>query len=214
MIRSEICPVLLFGKAPVAGRVKTRLIPSLGAPGAAALYGRMLSRCLQTALQSGVGPVELWCTPSVRHAFFRRFEMEMGVTLRKQPEGDLGRRMAFALGRTLETSRHALLQGTDCPSVTGADLREASSALKEGAEAVLIPSKDGGYVLIGLSRFAPELFSKIPWGTEAVLEETRIRFKSLGWRWHELGQRWDVDTVEDLEQLRNDGFHEILEGGF
>lgn len=71
---------------------------------------------------------------------------------------------------------------------------------------MLVPTEDGGYCLLGLRRYAPILFNDIPWGTELVLEQTRARLRELGWSWHELPERWDVDRPEDVERLKSEGY--------
>jgi uncharacterized protein len=209
MNRSACC-LVIFAKAPVPGGAKTRLIPLLGEEGAALLYEKMVIRSIATATNVGIGPVELWCTPSTEHPFFSRCAEEFGIMLRCQTEGDIGERMAHAFRETLKRSTYVLLMGTDCPSLTGDDLGEAVNALRKGDDAVLIPSEDGGYVLMGLRRYAEELFTGIEWGTEDVLEETRVRLRRLGWRWHELSERWDVDLPEDVERLKREGYMEVL----
>lgn len=200
------CPILIFAKAPITGEVKSRLIPYLGTEGATALYERMVSHALSIAVRSRVGPVELWCTPSTEHPFFLQCEKKFRAKLHRQIEGTLGDRMAYALGRTLETSPMALLIGTDCPSLTSADLITAKEVLERGVTAVVSPAEDGGYVLIGLRQYDSALFEGIHWGTGSVLEETRQRLRGLGWSWRELPERWDVDRPEDVERLRDSGF--------
>ena len=204
------CPVIVFAKAPVPGQVKTRLVASLGVHGASQLYERLASHTLRTALTSGVGPVVLWCTPSTDHPFFRRCADEFNVELHKQSEGDLGRRMADAFQETLKGATQALLIGTDCPSLNGEDLREAALVLGHRADAVMGPTEDGGYVLIGLRTLAPSLFEGVPWGTEEVLSETRRRLRNLGWVWHELPVRWDVDRPEDVKRMIVEGYGAMI----
>ncbi|MBL8419518.1 MAG: glycosyltransferase, partial [Dechloromonas sp.] len=57
----------ILAKAPVPGLAKTRLIPHLGADGAAALQRWLLERIVTTALAADIGPVSLWCTPDIGH---------------------------------------------------------------------------------------------------------------------------------------------------
>ncbi len=102
-------PVIVFAKAPIAGQVKTRLIPALGGAGAAALHRVLVSRAVATALAAKLGPVELCCAPDASHSFFACME----VPLTAQGEGDLGARMHRALAR----SAPALLIGSDCPAL-------------------------------------------------------------------------------------------------
>src|SRR3972149_7533646 len=137
MNRSDCC-LILFARAPIPGEAKTRLIPLLGEEGAAVLYERMLIRSMTRATDAAPGRVELWCTPSADHPFFFGCAERFRVTLFRQPEGDIGERMAHAFRETLKRSRYVLLMGTDCPSLTGEDLKEAFNILREGADAVLI----------------------------------------------------------------------------
>jgi rSAM/selenodomain-associated transferase 1 len=200
------CRLIIFAKAPVPGKVKTRLVPFLGEGPTTLLYEGMVLHTLTTAVNAALGPVDLWCTPSTEHPFFSRCTKEFNICLIKQTDGDLGRRMAHAFRETLKRVSFALLMGTDCPSLTPDDLIDAAIHLKEGTDAVIIPSEDGGYVLIGLRHYVDDLFREVDWGTEKVMEETRIRMRQLGWRWHELPERWDVDRQEDVKRLRLGGF--------
>jgi rSAM/selenodomain-associated transferase 1 len=170
----------------------------LGDQGAADLYRRLARRCLASAKQAAVAPVELWCTPDTDHPFFRDCSRDFGVSLHMQQGEDLGQRMFRALAQGLP----ALIMGSDCISLSAADLREAAAALELGADAVLGPAEDGGYVLLGLARASPALFDGIAWGSDQVLGDTRTRLRQLGWCWYELPVRWDVDRPEDLARLR------------
>ncbi|HEV8260809.1 MAG TPA: TIGR04282 family arsenosugar biosynthesis glycosyltransferase [Burkholderiales bacterium] len=205
--------VLVFARAPVAGSVKTRLIPLLGDHGAAALYRSLVERALVMARESAVGPVELWCTPTSDDDFFAACRDRLHVTLHRQREGDLGARMLNAFEDALTRSRHVLLTGSDCPSLTAADLRAAARALREGRDAVFCPAEDGGYVLVGLSQAMPALFDAMTWGTATVMEETRQRLHNLGWRWHELPVRWDVDRPQDYQRLVREGILSAMNSG-
>ena len=198
--------LIVFARAPVPGRVKTRLIPCLGAAGAAALYKQLVLHTLTIATDARVGLVDLWCTPSLKHPFFLQCAQKFQMRLFNQIEGDLGSRMAHALNETLKRVPQALLIGTDCPSLTVDDLREAVDNLQHGIDAVVGPAEDGGYVMIGLRQYAPDLFTRISWGTESVLNQTRSRLRELGWKWHELSERWDVDRPEDLDRLKREGY--------
>lgn len=92
------CPLIVMAKAPVPGFVKTRLIPALGADGAAALAARLLSHALQEALAAEPGAVELCCAPDAQHPAFDAWRGTPGLTLSAQGEGDLGARMRRAFG--------------------------------------------------------------------------------------------------------------------
>ncbi|TSA15055.1 MAG: glycosyltransferase [Betaproteobacteria bacterium] len=196
------CRILVFAKAPMPGRVKTRLIPVLGEAGAAELQRQMIARTLDTAVAARLGMPELWCDPDPDVPFFADCAKRYGVGLRAQGEGDLGLRMKRALEHALSASTPALLIGCDCPVLTPGYLREAAAALAGGDEAVFGPAEDGGYVLIGLARSPQsQLFDKVAWGTATVMQQTRARLAQGNWRWRELEPVWDVDRPEDLARL-------------
>lgn len=189
-------PVLVFARTPVPGKVKTRLIPAIGAERAANLHRAMVWRSVATAADAGVGPVELWCSPAIEHPYLAELEREFSLTLRLQVGRDLGERMHDAFATS--SGAGALLIGTDCPRLEPGDLRDGAAALGEGADAVLGPAEDGGYYLIGTRRSVPELYAGVSWGSGRVLSKTRENLRDLGWRWHELVPRRDVDRPEDL----------------
>jgi len=193
--------VVVFARAPRPGAVKTRLIPLLGPEGSAALHARMIKHSLGVARKAHIGPVELHCDPDCDDDFLRFCGGRYGANLKPQVEGDLGARMAAALRTILAMRARALLIGSDCPALSIRHLRSADAELRGGAEAVLCPAEDGGYVLVGLSRFSDRLFSDIDWGTQSVIEQTRTRLRELGWRWKELETLWDVDRPEDYARL-------------
>ncbi len=195
------CRLLVFAKAPEPGKVKTRLIPALGAEGAADFHKRLVMHALLAATQSAPGAVELWCSPDTRNPFFAQCGREFGVSLRSQAEGDLGERMRHAFDAALARSPRAVLVGSDIPGLHPGFLRDADRALRDGDECVLGPAEDGGYVLIGLVRTHPELFHGIRWGGPDVLAETHRRIADLHLRCRELPVLWDVDRPEDLERL-------------
>jgi hypothetical protein len=179
--------IIVFAKAPVPGEAKTRLIPRLGAWGAARLHVRLTLHALSTARAANCGPVELHLTR--RHSLFKSARLQRGR--------DLGERMQRAFRR----SRKAILIGTDCPMLSVQDLQRAARWLRGGYDAVLAPAEDGGYALIGLRKSVPRLFQGIEWGSERVYAET-VK-KLAGYRWRALRRVWDLDRPQDLERLRS-----------
>jgi uncharacterized protein len=91
-----------------------------------------------------------------------------------------------------------LLLGSDAPGLTADTVRTAVATLARDSDCVLVPALDGGYVLIGLSVAAPQLFEGIGWGGPEVLEQTRRRCTQLGLRVVELAPCPDIDRPEDL----------------
>ncbi|GAB6044044.1 TIGR04282 family arsenosugar biosynthesis glycosyltransferase [Endothiovibrio diazotrophicus] len=197
--------IQVFAKAPEVGTVKTRLIPLLGAEGAAALHRQLVEHTLGWITAAALAPVELWCAPSPDHPFFAECRVRSGVELQRQQGGDLGERMAFSLHHALARHRQAVLVGTDCPRMDRDHLARALRALGR-ADGVVGPAEDGGYVLIGLRRPAPGLFREVPWGSDRVLAVTRRRAAELAIALEELAPLPDLDRPEDLMRIaRRDG---------
>lgn len=192
--------LIVFAKAPIAGQVKTRLIPVLGQEGATALYRRLLSHQLAVIAPLKGVVVELWAAPDCDHPFLRELATRHPLSCRSQQGRGLGERMQIAFAATLPLGP-VLLVGSDIPSLTLTDYQTAIAALEQGSDAVFIPTEDGGYALIGLNRLHNELFADIDWGSERVMEQTRERLDGLGWQWRELERRWDIDEPADLERL-------------
>lgn len=191
---------IVFAKAPRAGEVKTRLIPLLGAAGAAALHRQLVHRTLVTATDASLGPVELHVAPSTDDAFLQDCARRFGVALIPQHGADLGVRMCNAFDDGLARHGRVIIIGTDCPVLAARHLAGAQAALSSGNDAVLIPAEDGGYALIGLTRCDQRLFEHMAWGGDTVLAATRERLRELKWRWHELETLWDIDRPEDYHR--------------
>jgi rSAM/selenodomain-associated transferase 1 len=192
--------VIVFARAPVAGRAKTRLAARLGDAGAARLQARLTGMALRTALASRCGPVELHATS--QHAFLVHVTRRLNVTLREQRGRDLGERMDRAIRTALRRCRSVVLIGSDCPELRPADLRRAVRWLQSGSEVVLAPAEDGGYALVAARRVAAGMFSDIGWGSSQVYAQSAKRLDGAGCRWRALRTVWDVDRPEDLERLR------------
>jgi rSAM/selenodomain-associated transferase 1 len=189
----------IFCKAPAPGYAKTRLIPRLGAAGAAKLHAALADRTLGSAVAAAIGAVEMWCTPDLRHAFFRRCRQRFHIALAEQPPGDLGMRMAKCFEARLTSAPFVIVIGTDCPDLDAQYLRRAAALLSAGKEAVVGPALDGGYVLLGLRHCPPRLFADIPWGTERVLDATRMSLQNAKLDWAMLEALRDIDTPADLD---------------
>lgn len=191
--------VAIMAKAPIAGLAKTRLIPALGAAGAARLQRRLTLQVLRTAQQANLGPVTLFCAPDTNHRFFHALHTRSGVQCTAQHTGDLGQRMHAAV---LAAAGPVLVVGTDCPALTAADLQAAAQHLRDGHDAVVQPAEDGGYVLIGLRAPCWPVFDGVAWSTDQVMPHTRARLAAQGSRWCEAPTLWDVDVPADLPRLR------------
>ena len=188
--------IVIFAKAPVAGRVKTRLIPILGEAGAARLAQRMLADTLAHALAAGLATAELCATPHPDDPDWAGY-LPAGVQVSDQGTGDLGQRLAAATKRVIGGGERILLIGTDCPELNGKRLSEAAAQL-ESHDAVIHAARDGGYVLLGLARTDPSLFADIAWSTDTVAATTIARIRALGWSLFVGDTLSDIDEPADL----------------
>jgi rSAM/selenodomain-associated transferase 1 len=192
--------VAIFAKAPISGYAKTRLIPKLGAAGAADLQARFIWQTLSTACSNPAFETSLWCAPDSYHPFFVSCANTFNVQLIEQTSGDLGAKMEAAFAALASEVKPLVLVGTDCPALTTQHIADAHAALQQGNDAVFIPAEDGGYALIGLQRTQAALFIDMPWGTAAVMDQTRQRLRSQGLQWRELTSLWDVDEPADHDR--------------
>jgi len=190
--------ILVFARAPIPGRAKTRLIPALGPWGAARVHAALVSRTVEVAARARDARVTLCAAGSPIHPLLAGLARRQGIAISVQRGGDLGRRMSVALAQALTEAPYAVLVGSDCPELRTADLDAALQALADGVDAVLGPALDGGYWLIGLRRPADWLFHGVDWGTGRVLGQTRARLRHHDWRWRELAVRADLDRPADL----------------
>ena len=202
MTAEDPSPVLLFVKAPVRGRVKSRLASALGEDAALELYESFVRDILATIDAGGHD-----CTVCVHPPDARERVAEwLGRHRRCLPQrgDDLGSRMehafrdAFAAGAS-----RAVLIGSDIPDLPGQVFTEAFAALQDH-DAVIGPAADGGYYLIGFrsDAFRPEVFRDIAWSTDRVFRDTRDQFTRIGSRVFVLRQWQDVDTIEDIRSLQ------------
>lgn len=199
MDQDKQAQLILFTRYPEPGRTKTRLIPALGAEGAAALQRRMskaiVSQMAEFATQA---PVHL----EIRYADGNQQAVEAwlagDIPCLAQGDGDLGDRLRRAFAQAFaQGAGKVVVIGADCPGLTPALFAQAFAAL-DNQDLVLGPAMDGGYYLVGLNRPAPALFSEIPWGSGEVLAATLKQAQPLNLSLHLLEPLADVDRPEDL----------------
>ena len=189
----------IMARTPVLHHTKTRLATKLGAQGALAAHVEMvestLSRLHSIATEIDVS---LWVTEveSVSEAWAQKF----GFALYRQKGCGLGTRMEHILSSLLASgAKAACLVGTDCPNIDTGYVAAAFAALEE-TPIVFGPAEDGGYGLVGVTQPTPGLFSKIPWGTDRVMQDSRKSALNLGLAVSELPLIWDVDTPSDWQR--------------
>jgi len=192
--------IAVFARVPAPGRVKTRLIPALGAAGAAALHAHLIERTLAMARAVDGAAVRLWLAGELGG-----YQPPSGTDWSMQEGADLGARMSGAFVATLARVRACVLVGTDCPALRPEHLRRAFEELEQ-TDVVVMPAEDGGYVLIALTAPQPRLFEDIEWGGPTVMQATRARIEAAGLRAAYLPALPDLDTPADLARARAAGW--------
>ena len=193
--------IAVFAKAPVAGRVKTRLAPEVGPAAAAELQEALILDTADVVLEAASGLVPnpaLFCAAA-------EAEDEAVLSSMLSPEfvvvpqgpGDLGVRLESVLHRLLRDHAGAVALGADCPDLGPGQVVSAVTALGR-ADAVLGPAEDGGCWAIGLARPRPGAFAGVPWSTGSVNLRIRQRLGTLGASVVELERLGDVDRFPDL----------------
>ena len=191
-----------MAKAPVSGRVKTRLCPPLAPAEAARLYACMLGDAAEEI--SSVGRIARYlfldrpvAANAMRGAPFSSFERF------PQRGKDLGEKMWDAAATAFRHgARRVVIVGADCPSLSAGTVRRAFLEISSGASVVFGPSVDGGYYLVGLSSPDERLFLGFRWSTAEVLRNAAVRCRILSAPFSFLSPGLDVDTGEDLPVLR------------
>jgi rSAM/selenodomain-associated transferase 1 len=194
--------LIILTRFPQAGTTKTRLIPALGAAGAAELQRRLSERIVRRGRELAAArsmALEVCCAGGDLDLV----EAWLGgdLLLTRQGEGDLGSRMARAFARAWrEGFDRVVLVGADCPELSVRILAAAFTALADH-DLVLGPAADGGYYLLGLARPAPELFVNQPWGENSLLAATLAVARQSGLPRHLLEELRDIDRPDDLQHL-------------
>ncbi|NND38415.1 MAG: glycosyltransferase [Pseudomonadales bacterium] len=201
--------ILLFARAPVVGKVKTRLIPTLGKQAACDLHEKLVHHVLALLATSAVSESRLYCD-APEHPGAQQWQRENRTRkLYRQRGSDLGKRMLAAAAESFDETdaTYLLLIGSDCPFITGNYLASAIQALKDGADVVFGPAMDGGYVLLGINGLYDCLFENIAWGSGQVLQQSVRAAEREGLVCAQLEPLADIDRPEDVALLGGlDGF--------
>ena len=194
--------LLIYGKAPVAGRVKTRLTPPLPPDEAAAAYEACLRDVVKLCARERAR-VELWYHAEGRADDYFANEFPH-LTLQRQSDGDLGAKMKDSFERSFaDGAQHVLIVGSDIPTLPETILNSALDHVHD-AEMVIGPTLDGGYYLVGINvdawPRAQGIFDDVEWSTDAVFRATAARAEQARVDARILPGWYDVDTMEQLRQ--------------
>ena len=197
----------IMAKAPRAAYSKTRLIPAIGADGAARLAAAMIrdtaALCLSVSRARRSASAAICFAPDDGEGQLR--ELAPGVESFVAQRGEsLGQRLSAAFDDLFETgAERVVVIGGDSPTLPAEVIERAFDRLDQGMDLVLGPTRDGGYYLIGLRRPTSALFVAIPWSTSRVLAATLDRAAAKELTVELLPEWYDVDEPTDLEHLES-----------
>ncbi len=209
MMKYKDTVILLYAKAPLPGKVNTRLIPSTGIQVATRLQYNLLHQRLSSLTTLPICNVVLMCAPDCHHPCFCHCGDVYQLPLITQSGADLGQRMANGILQALATKSYVVVIGTDAPSLTRAAIEHSIQQLHQPSTDVVInPAEDGGYVLIGLTQntqaVLPTIFTGIDWGSGKVLQQTCKKIKLAGLHYKQMPTYWDIDSYADYQRyLKN-----------
>jgi len=197
--------LIIFAKPPIAGKAKTRLIPALGAEGAASLHQKLLHFTLDNLISPRGWDTQLSCASNREHPFFQTCLEGYDITLTSQIEGDLGEKMFHAIDQGLLAYDNVIVVGSDCPALNKEDIQNSFNQLASGLDIVITPAEDGGYVLVGArQKIDKDVFNCIEWGSDTVLDETLKRVSDKNLTVNLQPMLWDVDVPDDLFRLEKE----------
>lgn len=193
---------IVFTSTPEDNHGKAQLNTRYGNDGAYAIQVQLLNRTLEECIAAfGRDNVQLAVTGW--HSIFSYASKRFGVRMVKQQAGYLGYRMHSALRAAMSYRERALLVGTDCPTLTASKLLRAAKALDQ-TRMVFTPTEDGGYVLVGATLLAREVFQGTHTSSTNTMEYARESLKAIGWQrdkhWVELPTEWRIGNPEDAER--------------
>ncbi len=194
--------LIVFAREPFAGKVKTRLAADIGGHRAADIYAQLLSRTLDLVERSQFRMRYMFVADTDETDYFAARLVAKTWQIRTQCQGDIGQRMHHAIESVLPHHDFVVLIGSDIADCEIADLDQAWTSLSDAINtAVVGPSVDGGYWLIGLREPQANIFHDMPWSTGRVFRTTVSRMEELGLEVCCLAPRHDIDVVEDLRHL-------------
>ncbi|WP_026945659.1 TIGR04282 family arsenosugar biosynthesis glycosyltransferase [Algoriphagus marincola] len=194
----ERSAIIIFQKNAQLGKVKTRLAKDLGDHKALEIYDRLCKFthriCSQVAVDKFLYYSNFVPEDKPRYGSYH-FKVQTGI--------GLGERMSNAFSDLFSAGyQKVLIIGTDCAEINPELFLEAFETLNH-RDVVIGPAEDGGYYLLGMSQYFPQLFHDVNWSTSEVIYQTKSNIKSIGISYSELAVRSDIDTLEDWQKMKS-----------
>ncbi|NIO05344.1 MAG: DUF2064 domain-containing protein [Proteobacteria bacterium] len=194
--------LVIVAKEPVPGRVKTRLSSRLGAKQASELYRLSIQDMTEEMSNLSENTLAIAYTPRDAERVFKKI-FPSPIRLFPQEGENLGERLSNIFKRMFAEGYHQVhIINSDSPDLSHRLIERSIRLLQEPkTDVILGPCADGGYYLVGLKRLIPELFARIPWSTDQVLNKTLETSQRLGLQCALLSPWYDIDTYDDMLQF-------------
>ena len=194
--------LVLFAKAPVAGKVKTRMQPEITADDSARLQAALIKDSILLMSKINNADKFIYFHPEGENKIFEKFTCELSFHLNCQNGADLGEKMENAFRYLFDKGySKVVIIGADSPTLPEKHINKAFMQLNK-ADLVIGPSIDGGYYLIGFREKVCPVFSSVEWGSNKVLTQTEELIKRHNLHLSLLPVHYDIDTIENLRFLR------------
>jgi rSAM/selenodomain-associated transferase 1/rSAM/selenodomain-associated transferase 2 len=194
--------VIIFAKFPEEGEVKTRLAKTIGYEKATTIYKKLAEHSFSEVKKLNTVSRYLFFTNELNREKISKWA-GLGFSFYPQSNGNLGEKMKTAFSKVFtKGSNKTIIIGSDLPDISKSLISKAFKDL-DNNDIIIGPSKDGGYYLLGMNKFYPELFDHISWSTELVLEQTIAQARLLSLKFTLLEELNDIDTIEDLTEWQN-----------
>ena len=185
--------LLIFAKNITLSKVKTRLAQAEGDAFALDVYKKLVAITETESLKLQDTDIHVYFTEAIVDTPWTGKEKFI------QSEGDLGVRMGTAFKHGFDLGYERIIGiGTDLPDLNAEIMTEALDILHL-KDTVFGKAEDGGYYLIGMNQWIPQVFENKPWSTESLLKITLNELESLGFSSSTLQTLNDIDTIDDLK---------------
>lgn len=191
--------LVIYAKNPLIGKVKTRLARGCNRRFATRAYLTLLHETV--AALATIANVTIAVSPNTRNGSILALCRHYPVTLRRQPNGDLGQRMARSIRLGLKHSGAVAIVGTDCPELNADAIQRVKQQLTTHRSS-LIPADDGGYVLVGCRDYQPLLFQQVRWSSSQVMKQTQRQARRLRQRLPDNPAMTDIDHLASWHHAR------------
>lgn len=198
--------LIIFLKYPEPGKVKTRLAKDLGNEQAASIYSRMAQTIIDNVLDPTSYETAIFFDPPDKQKEITEWLRKKELQYSPQEGNTLGDKISNAFNIVFnQGSEKTVIIGTDCIDITSETINRTMDLLND-KDVVLGPAEDGGYYLLGLKKFIPQIFQNIDWSTEYVLEQTIEKINNNELKFELLKTLKDIDTLDDI----NDDVRELI----